>query len=320
MPVLPGDARSRPQPAAAWAAGPGRRPGPPRRGRAGVILAASVSALALGLALVVAAVAVLRAGRDEAPSAPGVDPLTGRPAAARNGVEEGTADQIWHAVQAAVRQASSVRVTGSTLLELPDPDRWWLDLSFSRQGDAKGLYRNEKGDTIEVRRVGGRLYVRSAWLFRTWGRKAVERIGDRWILVPPQVLREVGQVDPPGGGLPFADSPEELIRIMLTWSFNNYLGVDAMADDEGGLLGNDPERPAPLRERPGLSVVGGRPAVAVEQGGMYLLVAASGPPYPLERAPIPGSGVVSGDWRYGWNAPVQVAAPAGAVDLVDVKP
>jgi hypothetical protein len=284
-----------------------------------VILAASGAALVVGIALAVVAVLVLRAERDDGPP-PIIDPLTGQRSAGRNGVEDGTADEIWHAAQAAVHQANSVRVTGNTLLELPDVDRWRMDLSFTRQGDAKGVYRNEEGDAFELRRVAGRLYVRGAWLFRTWGPEAAERVGDRWVRVPPEVLREVGDVESTSESLRLADSPEAQIRDVLTWSFNNFLGLDAMADDVGGLVGRDPEHPQPLRRRPGIAVVGGRPAAAIEQGGFYLLVAASGPPYPLEYSPTPGGGTTSGDWHFGaWNAPVEVAAPPGAVDLVELK-
>ena len=280
-------------------------------------LAACVAAVAAAVALVLVALVLPKV------HAPASARTASAPPGARNGIERLRPDQGWRSVQAAVRGASSFRMTGSLLLELPGYERWAMDLRCARNGDIGGSLTDEHGERTDLRRVGGRLYLRSHRLLRGYGKAALAALGDRWVLVPPQVLREVGQIDGQSSSAILADSPEAQIQTLMHWGLNNFMGIDPLADDQDGLLGRDPERPKPVQLRPGLTVVAGAPAVAFEQGRDYVLVAATGPPYPLEYAPVPGSGVITGDWHMSeWNAPVQVTAPSPAdtVDLAQVKP
>lgn len=294
--------------------------GPPsRRRRAWPAVAIAACAAAVVAALVMVAV-VLPRTRAASPSAAAT--ASAAPGA-RNGIERLPPDKAWRSIQAAIRSARTFRMTGSLLLELPGYERWAMDLRCARNGDVSGSLRDEHGQRTELRRVGGRLYLRSHRLLRGYGQAALAAVGDRWVLVPPQVQREVGQVDGENPGAILADSPEAQIQTMLHWGLDNFVGIDPLADDEGGLLARDPEQPTPVHLRPGLSVVAGAPAVAYEQGKDYVLVAATGPPYPLEYAPIPGSGVHTNEFRMSeWNAPFQVAAPgpADTVELAQVKP
>jgi hypothetical protein len=150
------------------------------------------------------------------------------------------------------------------------------------------------------------------------------------VLIPEQVLREAdsrehsGQSDdtglePTDSTLP--GSPEAIVRHYMESAMNGFWGIDPMVHDSYGMLEPRPDRPAPLRMRTGVMMAAGGPAVALEQAGMYVLVAASGPPFPLEWSPMPDSGIATGDFRFGeWNAKVDLAPPAEFLDLMDVKP
>jgi hypothetical protein len=302
-----------------WPSDGGAPPPAPGRSRAWPAVAVSAAVAVVAAVLVLAAVAVVLP-RTRVPTAAGT--ASAAPGA-RNEIERLPPDQAWRSIQAAIRSARTFRMTGSLLLELPGYERWAMDLHCARNGDVSGSLTDEHGARTEVRRVGGHLYLRSHRLLRGYGPAALAALGDRWVLIPPQVQREVGQVDGQNPDAILADSPEAQIQTMLHWGLDNFVGIDPLADDQDGLLGRDPERPTPVHLRPGLTVVAGAPAVAYEQDRDYLLVAATGPPYPLEYAPIPGSGVLTGDWHMSeWNAPLRVAAPARAdtVDLAQVKP
>jgi hypothetical protein len=271
--------------------------------------------------LLLAGVLVVRAVRDD-------DDLT--PPGKPNGIETMTAGEALSAMQAAVRSASSMRVTGSVIMELPDTERFRMDMRFIRSREAHGIFYRGNGQKLEILIADGKLYARGPVIWEHYGKTAADRIGDRWVLVPEQVLRETdyrehsGQSDdtelePTGSTLP--DSPEAVIRYFMEWCMNAMWGIDPMVHDDVGILEHQPDRPAPLRMRRGIMMAGGGPTIALEQDGMYVLVAAEGPPYPLEYGPMPDSGIATGDWRYSeWDAKVDLAPPAEFLDLLDVKP
>jgi hypothetical protein len=222
-----------------------------------------------------------------------------------------------------------VRVTGSVIMELPDVERFRMDLRYTRSREAHGIFYRGNGQKLEILVADGKLYARGRIIWERYGKAAADRIGERWVLVPEQVLRESdyretsGQPDPgaEAGGSTLPDSPEAVVRYFMEWCMNSYWGIDPMVHDDVGILEHQPDRPAPLRIRRGIMMAAGGPAVALEQGGMYVLVAAEGPPYPLEFAPMPDSGIATGDWHYSeWNAKVDLAPPAEVLDLMDVKP
>jgi hypothetical protein len=289
----------------------------PSRRRAAVIAFGSG---ALVVVLLLAGVLVVRATRDEGPTPPG------RP----NGIEAMTAHEALSAMQAAVRSASSVRVTGSVIMELPDVERFRMDMRFTRAREAHGIFHRGNGQKLEILIADGKLYARGPLIWEHYGKAAADRIGDRWVLVPEQVLRETDyrehsgptdetSLEPTDPTLP--DSPEAVIRYFMEWCMNAYWGIDPMVHDDVGILEHEPDHLQPLRMRQGIMMAGGGPAIALEQGGMYVLVAAEGPPYPLEFGPMPDSGIATGDWRYGeWNAKADLAPPAEFLDLMDVKP
>jgi hypothetical protein len=253
--------------------------------------------------------------------------VAGVPAGRPNGAQNMEPDEVWQAVRAAIRGASSVRVTGSDVNFVPDTARWTIDVRSTRAGDQYGRFTRSNGERVEILRVHGSIWARGPVLWTTYGPAAARRIGDQWVRIPRTLLRETdGTRLASDAGAELTDennvmTPEALVRSWISDFMDPFDGIVGLADAKNGLLGTGTKRPVPLRRHPGLTVSGELPAVTVEQSSLYLLVAATGPAYPLEYSTVPQSFNYSVDWHFGeWNAPARIAPPAASVDLERVKP
>jgi hypothetical protein len=249
------------------------------------------------------------------------------PAGRPNDVQTMEPDEVWRSVQAAIRGAGSFRVTGSDVNFVPEPARWTIDVRSTRSGDQYGRFTRAGGDRVEILRARGSIWARGPVLWAAYGPAAARRIGNQWVRIPRTLLRETdGTRLASDAGVELTDennvmTPEALVRNWITDFMDPFDGIVGLADAENGLLGTGSKRPVPLRRHPGLTVSGELPAVTVEQGSLYLLVAATGPAYPLEYSTVPQSFDYSVDWHFGeWNAPARIAPPSASVDLERVKP
>lgn len=203
-----------------------------------------------------------------------------KPKPVDNGVAAKTADEIFHASKDALRGASSVRVTGKTLEEGRTTE---LDLRLGKAG-AQGTIKMD-GSTLELLSVNGRLYLRGREFWRESGNQQLATlIGDRWVLAPAS-----------GSGAK-AFTPFKELTDIGSWA-DQLVPEGTISKGQTG-------------------TVNGQPAIALKDtDGSSLWVATTGPPYPLRVEPKPGAPDPENLDLREYNAPLNLTAPADALDL-----
>jgi hypothetical protein len=163
-------------------------------------------------------------------------------------------DQILIATDTAFRASRSVRLVGS-LVQQDQP--MTVDMRVTADRKARGSITRGKVK-LSLVRIGDKLWLRGASFWKgTLGAALAERIGDRWVLVPDNVLAASGG------------------------SLSALTDMDGIASQ---II--SPEPGADINKGP-LASVNGVSAVQLTdaQAGSTLYVAADGTPYPLRLSP-----------------------------------
>lgn len=196
-----------------------------------------------------------------------------------------SADQILADAQAAVKDAKSVRVsgTGST-----GGAPYRLDLSVVAGSGGKGIVALN-GAGFQVVRIGNKAYFKGDSTFlKAVGGPGADRFAGRWFVVP-------------------ADNPK-------------FAGLLSQFTDLGKLTGAFVTPPGALTK--GAQVkVRGQPAISLVDTAddVTLYVAATGTPYPLELSTTTGKpgGIATPAAVIfsGWDKPVVLVAPKNAIEF-----
>jgi len=230
----------------------------------------------LGCALV-AAVALVPAACGGGSSKSG---STATSAVATNGQAARTPKQILASARAAANAARSVHIAG----HVPTPGQTVsLDLALLRGRGATGLIALN-GIPVGVTQVGHALYLKAGRRFlKAVGapEAAVQLLAGRWFKAPTQ--------GPQAASLR---------------SFRQLTDMQTIL--------NEVLTPSARVSKAGTGTVGGTPTVVLRDSDGTLDVSLQGPPYPLRVRQRQGNGQVTFS---RWDAPVTLAAPAGAVDL-----
>lgn len=205
--------------------------------------------------------------------------------AADNGVASLGAKEILAKATDAANGASSVRIAGNI-----DQGGQQISLDLTVGKDTADGTLGIKGQQVDVRLVGGTFYMRAPAAFyeslgKTGGAAIGQLVGGKWFSVP---------LDNSAAAQQFA-------------SFQAFTDKSTLFDS----LLKDAEN-ATVK---GTGDVSGQPVVLLDDAkGGTLAVATTGEPYPLQ---VSGSGDGSaGTINFtDWNAPVNVTAPAGAIDI-----
>ena len=210
---------------------------------------------------------------------------TGTTAAADNGVASLGAQEILAKASNAANSASSVRIAGNI-----DQNGQQVSLDLTLGKNAADGTLGIKGQQVDVRLVGGKFYMRAPAAFyeslaKTGGAAIGQLVGGKWFSVP---------LDNSATAQQFA-------------AFQSFTDKSKLFDS---LL-----KDAQNATVKGPGDVSGQPAVLLDDAkGGTLAVATTGEPYPLQ---VTGSGDGnSGTINFtNWNAPVNVTAPADALDV-----
>jgi hypothetical protein len=204
--------------------------------------------------------------------------------AADNGVASLSAKEILTKAAAAANAASSVRIVGNV-----DQDGQQLSLDLTLGKDVAGGTFGFKGYQVQVRLVDNTFYLKApAGFYDSVGNSGAaigQLVGDKWFGIP---LDNASASDEFGALQSFTDKGK---------LFDSLLKDAADATVKGS------------------SDVNGQPVVLLDDGkGGTLAVATTGEPYPLQAQE--SSSDNSGTLNFtDWNAPVNVTAPADAIDL-----
>ena len=196
-----------------------------------------------------------------------------------NGVESKSATQILEAAKTAAAQAKSVHIDG-TIRSGGKPVSLDMQLLAGKGGKGK---ISQEGFTIQLIQVNGAVYINGSASFydHVGGSAAAQLLQGKWLKAP-------------------ANSGELASLAELT-NLGKLIGT-ALAGH--GTLAKGTT-----------TTIEGQKAIAIDDTtkGGTLYVATSGAPYPLE---IAKSGAESGKVVLdGWNQPVTLSAPAGAIDI-----
>ena len=167
-----------------------------------------------------------------------------------------------------------------------------MDVRLLAGGDASGWVASE-GRRLGVIAAGGRTYLRGHEGLARWGSQAMaDYVGDRWVLVPPSALRDLGAMAVMTPGRP---GPIDLVGFA-----DATLGPEAAAGFASA----------------GSGAVGGRPALRLDGPDGTWWVASTGPPYPLRlESRSPASGAAQYLELSEFDRQVTVVAPPDPVDL-----
>ena len=209
---------------------------------------------------------------------------TGTTAAADNGVASLGAQEILSKATDAANAASSVRIAGNI-----DQSGQQVSLNLTLGKDVADGTLGIKGQQVDVRLVDGKFYLRAPAAFYDaiggGGAAIGQLVGDKWFSVP---------LNNSAAAAKFA-------------AFQGFTNKDELFSS---ILKN-----ASTATVKGTGDVSGQPVVLLDDSkGGILAVATTGEPYPLQ---IRGSSSDnSGTLNFtNWNAPVNVKAPADAIDL-----
>jgi hypothetical protein len=209
---------------------------------------------------------------------------TGTTAAADNGVASLGAQEILTKATAAANAASSVRIAGNV-----DQGGEQVSLDLTLGKDVADGTLGIKGQQVDVRLVDGKFYLRAPAAFYEaiggGGAAIGQLVGDKWFSVP---------LDNSSTAAQFA--------AFQTFTNKNELFDSLLKDASKATV-------------KGTGDVSGQPVVLLDDSkGGILAVATTGEPYPIQ---VRGSSSDnSGTLNFtSWNAPVNVKAPADAIDL-----
>jgi hypothetical protein len=209
---------------------------------------------------------------------------TGTTAAADNGVASLGAQEILSKATDAANAASSVRIAGNI-----DQSGQQVSLNLTLGKDVADGTLGIKGQQVDVRLVDGKFYLRAPAAFYdaigSGGSAIGQLVGDKWFSVP-------------------LDSSSAAAQFAAFKSFTNKSELfDSLLKD------------AAQATVKGTGDVSGQPVVLLDDAkGGTLAVATTGEPYPLQVTG--GKNGNSGTINFtDWNAPVNVTAPANAIDL-----
>jgi len=235
------------------------------------------------LALTAGSLGVAGCGGDSTTSS-SATATTGTTAAADNGVASLGAQEILTKATAAANAASSVRIAGNV-----DQDGQQVSLDLMLGKDVADGTLGIKGQQVDVRLVDGKFYLRAPAAFYEaiggGGAAIGQLVGDKWFSVP---------LDNSAAAAKFA-------------AFQGFTNKNELFDT---LL-----KDASKATVKGTGDVSGQPVVLLDDSeGGVLAVATTGEPYPIQ---VRGSSSDnSGTLNFtDWNAPVNVTAPADAIDL-----
>ena len=222
------------------------------------------------------------------PAAPGAPGSPGSPGSPWSLAGRDPAEVLAMARKALV-EASSVRLRG-TFDDAGTPLN--LDVRLLAGGEASGWVASG-GRRLAVICTGGRTYLRGRDGLASWGSQAAaDYVGDRWVLVPPSALKDLGAATGAGPAWP---GPIDLVGFA-----DATLGPQATA----GFASAGPD------------LVGGRQALRLDGPDGTWWVAASGPPYPLRLRSRPAGGGPAQSLELSeFDRPVTVTAPPDPVDL-----
>jgi hypothetical protein len=219
------------------------------------------------------------------PGSPAVTATTrARPAApASNGIASKPINEIIGASQRAFRSARSVRVRATG----KDQDgTWGINLKLNSKHEAAG-WLEHSGIRVDLIVAGGRVYIRSPKLFEQQGGAELARlIGNRWVLVPRESVREL---------TPFGDE----------------LSIAALANDVFST------KTLPRFIRKSNARVGSVPAVRLSATDGSYYVAATGKPYPLL---LDHAGDDEDMTFSEYDRSPTITAPRGALDVQKLRP
>ncbi len=200
-----------------------------------------------------------------------------------NGVAAKSAEQIVAEAKKTADGASSVHVSGSVT---SGGSPVTLDLKLAAEKGATGQIA-QNGSTFKIVIAGGIAYISGSDAFyrKLGGSAAAQLLAGKWLKVP-------------------TNTPEFSSFASLT---NMRKLLDTVLVGHGTL------------EKGSTTRIAGEPAIAVKDTtrGGTLYVATSGKPYPLQ---IVKSGSEAGTIVFGgWDQPVEISAPANAVDISELK-
>ena len=239
------------------------------------------------IALTAGGLGVAGCGGDStaASSATAATTATTGTAAADNGIASLGAQEILAKATDAANGASSVRIAGNI-----DQDGQQVSLDLTVAQNAADGTLGIKGQQVEVRLVGGKFYMRAPAAFyeslgQAGGATIGQLVGGKWFSVP----------------LDNSETAQKFASLQAFTDKNKLF--DSLLNDAQNATVKGP------------GDVGGQPVVLLDDAkGGTLAVATTGEPYPLQ---VSGSGDGnSGTLNFtDWNAPVNVTAPADALDI-----
>lgn len=199
-------------------------------------------------------------------------------AAKPNGEATKSPTQVLADAQAAATSASSVRVAGH-LVSGGTPVT--LDLTIVRNKGAKGTM-TANGLGFDLVRIGAKVYIKGSDAFykKFAGAAAAQLLHDKWLE---------------------ASATNGQLASLLPLTNTSALFA-AIASNHGKLSNK------------GATTYAGQQVVEIVDttNGGKLYVAATGKPYPVALSKKQESGTITFD---GWNEPVSLAAPKGAIDI-----
>lgn len=202
---------------------------------------------------------------------------------AGNGIEAKSADEILSAAKAALAAAKSVHVKG-TVVESGETIN--LDLFLGTEGARGTMGAPIEGKTVSVSILSTKsdFYLKSPQMWRAvGGAPMADLIGDRWVLVPKDDSADFKEF-------------EQLTDLKTV--------ANELFDTKGDKV-----------TKGETTVIDGVPAIGLVGSDGTLYVATTGTPYPLKIVPKkpkkPGEELAFLDY----DAPLDVAPPANALDL-----
>jgi hypothetical protein len=203
------------------------------------------------------------------------------PAPPSNGIAAKRPGQILAAAQAALASATSVHMRGSIRTS---GKLFTFDVIMTKtgaKGSMTGPIAGVKRASFDFVAAGRKMYIRSSTLWRKFGGATLATLLDnRWVRMPSRSMR----------GFPWVNTAA-FARVLTT-------GPPRKARSVG------PE-----------TVIDGRPAVPVRIRDEIVYVATTGNPVPLRVSPASRRVGSGGADFLNYDAPVTIAAPAGALDF-----
>jgi hypothetical protein len=188
---------------------------------------------------------------------------------------------------AAIQAAETVRLKGGGSAE---GESFEVDMHYGSAGQAYGTVSNS-GRTIELRRVGQVVYLKADTAFWTAsaGAEAAKLLGGKFLKAPL--------------------SDQRIAELASFTDKDAFVGE--VLEPDGELSTGDTKE---IRGTPAVGLVS-KGGTAGDNGTLY--VATEGEPYPLQLAPVAGSGETGSLDFLEYGEPVEVETPPAA-DTVDV--